>query len=86
MMIDECHMCGHTACSCAYSCGIFKDSAHPGYQILNDSGPEQRNRVVNKLRKSVSHCRIENFMIQVRLLLEMDNRTLQRRFLEMPTF
>ena len=81
MMVDECHAAGaHKACSNAYNAMVYKDTGIPEYALLNDSSSEQRNRVINKLKKSGSYLRIENFTIQCKQILEMDNRMLIRKF------
>ena len=50
------------------------------YRNANGSAVEQRNRVLQKLKAVSAHMSLEQFMVHVRLLLEMDNRRVIREF------
>ena len=82
--IDECHMNGHIACSICYSMKSFKDG-HPQYALMNDSASEQRNRIINRMRLSAAWMNLNSFMFMSRLMVEIDNRLLLRKFKNMYT-
>ena len=76
---DEFHHKSHTRCSEAFNARSFKNIYNKTMLYLNDSIPEQRNRIINKFKISLMYSSIETFMIMCKLMLILDNRQLQRR-------
>ena len=78
--VDAMHCKSHTECSDAFDGSLFTKHGIREYRLWNDQGVEQRNRVLSRLKVTSAHMRLEQFMLQLRQLLEMDNRRLIRRF------
>ena len=83
--IDECHTKAHTRCSIAYNMRIFKN-AHYSYNLVNDSTCEQRNNIIKRLKKQAIWMKKRTFMVYARLLLEIDNRNLYRKYCKLPVY
>ena len=83
--IDECHCKGHTNCSICYNMRLFKN-AYFKYNIVNDSTCEQRNNIIKRLKRQALYMNKKTFMNTARLLFEIDNRCLHRKYSKMPVF
>ena len=77
---DKIHHGTHCRCSECYNEEKYKQKGLQIYSLWNGVGVEERNRVIAKLKQVSVHMCLEQFMIQLRLLLEMDNRRLIRYF------
>ncbi len=75
---DSLHHKGHSRCSEAYNETKFKKKGLRTYKLWNGAAVEERNRVLAKLKEISAHMSLEQFMIQLRLLIEMDNRRVIR--------
>lgn len=76
---DELHHNSHVACSNAYSVKYFKNIFNRELMYINDSSPEQRNRIINKLKYSLMYSSLPVFMITIKLVMMIDNRMIIRR-------
>lgn len=70
---------GHK-CSTNYNFKHFKNNVTSCFNV-NDSTSEQRNPFVNFIRKSAAWFNRGTFMYELRLLLEIDNRKIERKLL-----
>ena len=77
---DEIHHKGHCKCSQCFDLAVFKRHGKKEYKLCNGSAVEQRNRVLMKLKTMSAHMALESFMVHTRLLLEMDNRRIEREY------
>ena len=84
--IDELHGSTHVACSDAMNIKIFKNTKDDMYSLINDSGAEERNIPINKVKTSCRYFRKEVMMIVVSQILVMDNRRLIRKAYGMDTY
>ena len=73
-VVDTTHVKTHTACSDAVDITLFRRCGLAEYRQFRDQSVEQRNRVLQSMKNISRMMTIEQFMIQFRLLLEMDNR------------
>ena len=62
----------------------FKNS-HPQHALMNESAAEQRNRIINRMKLSAAWMNCKTFMIMSRLMVEIDNRMLLRKFADLDT-
>lgn len=83
--IDECHCKGHTGCSVCYNMRLLKN-AHPDYNLMNDSACEQRNNIIKRMARQATYMNLSTFMIQARLLFEIDNRNIRRKLEKLPVY
>ena len=75
---DAMHHKSHCKCSECYNEKQFKSKGISKYSLWNGAAVEERHRVISKLKEVSAHMCMEQFMIQLRLLIEMDNRRIIR--------
>ena len=75
---DAMHHKSHCKCSECYNENQFKSKGISKYSLWNGAAVEERHRVISKLKEVSAHMSMEQFMIQLRLLIEMDNRRIIR--------
>ena len=78
--VDQTHCNGHIVCSNTMNMKFFRSFGHLRFRCFNDVACEQRNRVVNKIRDQARTMRAETLMWHIRMMLEMDNIRIMRRF------
>ncbi len=52
---------------------------------MNDSAAEQRNRIINRMKLSAAWMNLKTFMFMSRLIVEIDNRMIIRKFAHLET-
>ena len=85
--VDATHCKGHSRCSDAFDGALIKLFGLPELTAnWNDQGVEQRNRVLQALKTVSKNMSLEQFMIELRQKLEMDNRRIIRKSKNLPNF
>ena len=85
--VDATHCKTHTQCSDAFDGALIKQYGDPSLTAnWNDQGVEQRNRVLQAMKNVSKNMSLEQFMIEFRLKLEMDNRRIIRASKKLPNF
>ena len=74
--VDIVHCKTHAQCSGAFDANLFSTQGISDYRLWLDQAVERRNRVLQRVKATSIKMCVEQFMIQLRLSLEIDNRRL----------
>ena len=82
---DEMHHNSHTSCGDSFNVKHHKTPYNSSLMYINDSGVEQRNVIVNKIKKQLLYSNLTSFMMMIKLILIMDNRMIKRKIQNLPS-